>query len=83
MASASLPGSPDRQGSKPARVSEAWFSYACPVCGHRDGASLDVGATRQVNCGHCETVLELSAGSSRQEKAAARVVVDGGEGGTH
>ncbi len=83
MGSASLPGSPDRQEGKPASGSEPWFSFSCPVCGHRDGACLDVGSARLVSCGHCETVLELSAGSSRQEMAGVRVVVDEGEGGTH
>ena len=83
MDSPPLPGSPDRPSEASARGSEQWFSYACPVCGHRDGASLDVGSARRVNCGHCETVLELSTSSSAQENAAARVVVDEGEGGTH
>ncbi len=83
MGSAHLPGSPDRQGGKPAPSPEPWFSYACPVCGHRDGATLDVGSTHRVNCGYCDTLLELSAGSASQEKAATRVVVDDGEGGTH
>ncbi len=82
MGSASLPGSPDRQGGKP-DTSEQWFSYACPVCGHSDGTSLDLGTARRVNCGHCETVLELSAGSATQEKAAVRVVVDEGTGEAH
>ena len=79
----SLRGSRDRQGAKGAGTSEPWFSYTCPVCGHRDGASLDVGSARRLNCGHCEAVLELSASSSSQEQAAIRVVVDEGGGGTH
>ena len=83
MASASVPGSPDGLGGEQAPVSEPWFSYACPVCGHRDGASLEVGTAKRVSCGHCETVLELSAGSPSQENAAARVVVDEDGGGTH
>ena len=83
MDSESLPGSPDRQGAKAAGTSEPWFSYTCPVCGHRDGASLDVGSARRLSCGHYEAVLELSASSSGQEQAAVRVVVDDGGGGTH
>ncbi len=82
MDPASVPGSPARRETKAARTSEPWFSYTCPVCGHRDGASLDVGSALRVSCGHCEAVLELSASSSDQEQAAARVVVDEGGGGT-
>ena len=79
----SLRGSQDRQGAKGAGTSEPWFSYTCPVCGHRDGASLDMGSARRFNCGHCEAILELCASSSSQEQAAARVVVDEGGGVTH
>ena len=37
-------------------------TYRCPVCGHRDGAELDVGeAQRIIACSYCNTPLELSA----------------------
>jgi hypothetical protein len=33
-----VPGSPESTGATTTRGSAQWFSYACPVCGHRDGA---------------------------------------------
>ena len=67
MGSTPVPGSPDPTRGTSARESAQWFSYACPVCGHRDGADLDIGSARRMGCGHCETVLELSATSSVDE----------------
>ena len=83
MGSPPLSEAPDRTGHAPDLGSEPWFSFTCPVCGHRDRASLEVGAECRVGCGHCETVLELSASSPSQEGAAVRVVVDDVERGTH
>ena len=55
-------------------MSEPWCSFTCPVCGHRDSATLEAGSPRRVACAHCDTVLELDVGSSGLEHAAARVV---------
>ena len=38
-------------------------TYRCPVCGHKDGAEIDVsqGGSVVIACSYCDTPLELSS----------------------
>ncbi|HEX6589287.1 MAG TPA: hypothetical protein VF039_09705 [Longimicrobiales bacterium] len=37
-------------------------TYRCPVCGHKDGAEIDVSKESTVlPCTYCDTPLELSS----------------------
>jgi hypothetical protein len=37
-------------------------TYRCPVCGHKDGAEIDVSRESTVlPCSYCDTPLELSS----------------------
>lgn len=64
-------------------MSEPWCSFTCPVCGHRDSATMEAASPRRVTCAHCETVLELDVGSRGLEHATARVVTSGEASGAH
>ncbi len=83
MNAVSQPGQAAGKGTGAPAVSEPWCSYTCPVCGHRDSASMEVGSPRGVTCGHCDTVLELNVGRRGLEHAAARVVTSGEGSGAH
>ena len=51
----------------------AWHAFRCPVCGHRDEVELPELSGVTIDCPHCDTTLNVEAGTAEQIDATARV----------
>ncbi|HKK92132.1 MAG TPA: hypothetical protein VJ925_01820 [Longimicrobiales bacterium] len=50
-----------------------WHAFRCPVCGHRDEVELPELSGVTIDCPHCDTTLNVEAGTAEQIDATARV----------
>ena len=64
----------DAAGEDGAGEGASWRSYRCPVCGHRDGISLEGAESAVIRCTHCDTSLEVA----RKGLDSVKVTVAGG-----